>query len=235
MWVRAILAPSPFVRATVTNFFFCLSLNAFILLPLYIQALGGTEVEIGAIMGLYSAMGILCQPLIGPWVDVIGRRPFMLAGAGLNLAASLLATAPGGVGLLAVVRVLQGLGFSTFFVASFSYVVDIIPPARRGWALGLYGVSGFVATAIAPLIGEWVIRTACESHVRISRCSRRDLCAVVADAGGAAGREHAHHCCRQDHHGPSRVPRRRCSSPCSSAWAPGRSSRSCRPSRRRWG
>ena len=133
--MRAILAPSPFVRATVTNFFFCLSLNAFILLPLYIQALGGTEVEIGAIMGLYSAMGILCQPLIGPWVDVIGRRPFMLAGAGLNLAASLLATAPGGVGLLAVVRVLQGLGFSTFFVASFSYVVDIIPPARRGWAL----------------------------------------------------------------------------------------------------
>jgi MFS family permease len=105
-------------------------------------------------------MGILCQPLIGPWVDVVGRRPFMLAGAGLNLAASLLATAPGGVGLLALVRILQGLGFSTFFVASFSYVVDIIPPARRGWALGLYGVSGFVATAIAPLIGEWVIRTA---------------------------------------------------------------------------
>jgi len=160
MWVRAILAPSPFARATVTNFFFCLSLNAFILLPLYIQALGGTEVEIGVIMGLYSAMGILCQPLIGPWVDVVGRRPFMLAGAGLNLAASLLATAPGGVGLLALVRILQGLGFSTFFVASFSYVVDIIPPARRGWALGLYGVSGFVATAIAPLIGEWVIRTA---------------------------------------------------------------------------
>ena len=100
--------------------------------------------EIGAIMGLYSAMGILCQPLSGPGCDVIGRRPFMLAGVGLNLAASLLATAPGGVGLLAVVRVLQGLGFSTFFVASFSYVVDIIPPARRGWALGLYGVSGFV-------------------------------------------------------------------------------------------
>ena len=111
-------------------------------------------------MGLYSAMGIICQPLIGPWVDVVGRRPFMLAGAGLNLAASLLATAPGGVPLLALVRVLQGLGFSTFFVASFSYVVDIVPPARRGWALGLYGVSGFVATALAPLIGEWVVRTA---------------------------------------------------------------------------
>jgi MFS family permease len=131
-----------------------------VLLPIYIQQLGGNEIQIGLVMGLYSAVGIVCQPLIGPWVDVIGRRPFMLVGIGLNLAAAMLATAPGGVGLLAVVRALQGIGLSLFFVASFSYVVDIIPPARRGWALGIYGISGFVSTAVAPLIGEWVVRTA---------------------------------------------------------------------------
>jgi len=158
--VRSILAPTPFVRATVTNFFFFLSLNGFVLLPLYILQLGGTEIEIGLVMGIYSGVGILCQPLIGPWVDVIGRRPFMLVGIGLNLAAALLAIAPGGVPLLAVERALQGIGFSLFFVASFSYVVDLIPPAERGWALGIYGISGFVSTAVAPLVGEWVIRTA---------------------------------------------------------------------------
>jgi MFS family permease len=158
--VASILAPTPFVRATVTNFFFFLSLNGFVLLPLYILQLGGTEIEIGLVMGVYSGVGILCQPLIGPWVDVIGRRPFMLVGIGLNLAAALLAIAPGGVALLAVVRALQGIGFSLFFVASFSYVVDLIPPAERGWALGIYGISGFVSTAVAPLVGEWVIRTA---------------------------------------------------------------------------
>jgi MFS family permease len=148
------------VRATVTNFFFFLGANAYVLLPLHIQQLGGSEVEIGMVMGVYSGVGIVCQPLIGPWVDVVGRRPFMLIGIGLTLAASLLATLPGGVSLLALVRILQGIGFSTFFVASFSYVVDIIPPAERGWALGIYGVSGFVATAIAPVLSEWVIRTA---------------------------------------------------------------------------
>jgi len=152
-------SPSPFVRATVTNFFFFLSMNGFVLLPLHIQNLGGTEIEIGLVMGLYSGVGIVCQPLIGPWVDVLGRRPFMLAGVVLNVAASLLATVPGGVPLLAIVRVLQGIAFSTFFVGAFSYVVDIIPPAQRGWALGIYGVSGFVSTAFAPLLGEWIIRT----------------------------------------------------------------------------
>jgi MFS family permease len=150
--------PNPFVWATVTNFSFWLSMNGYVLLPLHIQRLGGTEIEIGLVMGLYSGVGIICQPLIGPWVDVIGRRPFMLAGVALNVFASLLATLPGGVPLLALVRVIQGFAFSTFFVGAFSYVVDIIPPARRGWALGIYGVSGFVATAFAPLLGEWIVR-----------------------------------------------------------------------------
>jgi MFS family permease len=148
------------VRATVTNFFFGFGVNGFVLLPLYIQQLGGTEVEIGLVMGLYSAVGIVCQTLIGPWIDVIGRRPFMLAGVALSLVAALLAAAPGGVPTLAVVRALQGVGFSMFFVAGFSYVVDIVPAAQRGWALGIYGVSGFISTAIAPLLGEWIIRTA---------------------------------------------------------------------------
>jgi MFS family permease len=157
--LASILAPTPFVRATVTTFFFFLGLNGFVLLPLYVQQLGGDEAQIGLVMGLYTGVGIVCQPLVGPWVDVVGRRPFMLTGIGLSVGASLLAAASAGVGLLAVVRVLQGIGVSLFFVASFSYVLDIIPPAERGWALGIYGVSGFVSTAVAPLLGEWVIRT----------------------------------------------------------------------------
>jgi len=156
--VFALPRPSPFVLATITNFSFFLSMNGYVLLPLYIQRLGGTEVEIGFVMGLYSGVGIVCQPLIGPWVDVIGRRPFMLVGVALNVAASLLATVAGSVPVLALVRLIQGLAFSTFFVGAFSYVVDIIPPKQRGWALGIYGVSGFVATAFAPLVGEWIVR-----------------------------------------------------------------------------
>jgi len=148
------------VRATVINFSFFLSFNAFVLLPLHIQELGGTEIEIGVLMGLYSAIGIVAQPLIGPWVDAIGRRFFMLAGAVLVLGAAVLAALFDSIAVLASVRVLQGFGFSAYFVAMFSYVVDLVPPAQRGWALGIYGVSGFVATAFAPLLGEIIVRRA---------------------------------------------------------------------------
>ena len=148
------------MRATVINFSFFLSFNAFVLLPLHIQELGGTEIEIGVLMGLYSAIGIVSQPLIGPWVDAIGRRLFMLLGAILVLGAAVLAALFDSLPVLASVRVLQGFGFSAYFVAMFSYVVDLVPPAQRGWALGIYGVSGFVATAFAPLLGEIVVRRA---------------------------------------------------------------------------
>jgi MFS family permease len=156
----AIVAHRDFARATLINFAFFLSFNAFVLLPLHIQELGGTEIEIGVVMGLYSGVGIVCQPLIGPWVDAIGRRFFMIAGASLVLAAAVLATLFDSIPVLASVRVLQGFGFSAYFVAMFSYVVDLVPPSQRGWALGIYGVSGFVATAFAPLIGELIVRRA---------------------------------------------------------------------------
>lgn len=156
--MQDILADPAFRRATLTNFFFFSSQNGFVLLPLYVKQLGGSEIEIGFVMGVYSAVGIVIQPLLGPWVDALGRKPFMFAGIVCVLLSTLLAAIAHSVPLLIVVRVLQGLGFSAFFVANFSYVLDLVEPARRGMALGIYGVSGFASTALAPLLGEWLVR-----------------------------------------------------------------------------
>src|SRR5207247_9184430 len=116
-----------------------------------IAPLGGTEREFGLVMRLDIAVGLACQPLIGPWTDGAGRKPFMLVGIALVILAALLSTVATSIPLLAFVRALQGLGFSCFFVSNYSFVIDLVPPARRGWALGIYGVAGLTATVTATL------------------------------------------------------------------------------------
>lgn len=147
-----------FFRVTSMNFFFFGSVNAFVLLPLYILQLGGTEAQIGLVMGMYNAAGIFCQPLVGAWVDRIGRRPFLLLGVSLVAVASVGFNLFAALPLFAVLRILQGVGFSAFFVSNYTMVVDLVPPERRGWALGIFGISGLLSTALAPLAGEVVIR-----------------------------------------------------------------------------
>jgi MFS family permease len=151
------LLGGPFAQAALTSFFFMSSLNCFILLPLYIHRLGGTEAEIGIVQGAYSAIGILCQPVVGLWLDRVGRRAFMILGVVLLMVSSASFIFTQSLPVLALLRVLQGLGFSTFFVANYVHVVGLVPVERRGWALGIYGLSGFLGTALAPVAGEIVV------------------------------------------------------------------------------
>jgi MFS family permease len=153
-----LIVGGPFARATLTNFFFMSSLSCFILLPLYVQRLGGTEAEIGLVQGVYSAAGIVCQPVIGLWLDRVGRRFFMALGVFLLIVSSAAFLVSHSLALLAALRVIQGFGFSAFFVANYLHVVDLVPVERRGWALGIYGVSGFLGTALAPVAGEIMVR-----------------------------------------------------------------------------
>lgn len=144
----------------LTSTLFFGSMNGFLLLPLYVHRLGGTEAEIGLVQGMYSAAGILGQPLIGLWVDRVGRRTFMLLGATLLVVGGAGFVGVASIPVFALLRAVHGLAFSAFFVANYVHVVDLVPPERRGWALGIYGLSGMVSTALAPALGEFIIRHA---------------------------------------------------------------------------
>ena len=153
-----ILVSGPFVRTMLTNFFFFGSLNGFILLPLYIHQLGGNEAAIGVVQGMYSATGIVCQPLVGAWIDRVGRHFFMVLGVVVLTVSCAAFVVTSSIALFAVLRAIQGVAFSAFFVANYIHVVELVPLERRGWALGIYGLSGMLSTSLAPLVGELLIR-----------------------------------------------------------------------------
>lgn len=165
-----------FFVASLSNFFFFASLNAFSLLPLYIKTLGGTESQIGWVMGSYSLTAILGQPLAGALVDRFGRKRFLLLGSALGMLASIgFAFSTHMDARFVLFRILQGIGYSTFYIANLTLVAEIVPSSRRGEAVGLFGISGLITIALSPALGELVIHRAGYSAF------------FLAAAGAAAG------------------------------------------------
>jgi len=130
----------------------------FFLLPKYlITELGAAEREVGLLMAGYGISMIACLPWVGRGSDRHGRRPYLLLGAGL-----LTLTAGAFVFIRALdtvpylLRGLQGIAFACWFVNASTLAVDLVDPARRGSALGLFGVSTLVTYGAAPALAEWI-------------------------------------------------------------------------------
>src|SRR5215510_7836369 len=154
-------SPSPILTAAASNFLFFTGLAGFVLLPIHLRRLGATDGQLGLIMACYSATAIVVQPVVGAWVDRGRRRAFLVTGAILTSAvAFLFAATPDALGLFPLLRALQGVAFSVFFIANFAVVVDLVPPDRRGQALGIFGISGLVSGAVGPALGEVVVDAA---------------------------------------------------------------------------
>ena len=160
MTVSSILTPA-FVTVSAGNFLFFTGLAAFVLLPLHLRSLGATDSQLGLIMGCYSGTAIVVQPLMGAWVDRGGRRAFLVSGAILTALVALgFAALPEALRWFPVLRALQGVAFSIFFIANFAVIVELAPPDRRSQALGIFGISGILSGAVGPVLGEALVRVA---------------------------------------------------------------------------
>lgn len=148
----------PFVLAALANFLFFTNLNAYTLLPLYIQHLGGREGQIGTIMAMYSLAAICCQLSVGPLIDRFGRKPFMLLGIAIAAGVAFSFTLTGTLGWhFYLLRFLQGLAYAAFITSNLTLLADLAPPSRRAEAVGIFGVSGLLTIALAPALGEAVL------------------------------------------------------------------------------
>ena len=116
--------------------------------------LGSGPAELGLALGAFSVTTLLLRPVVGRMADRVGRRPLLVAGAGLYavmIAAHLLVHQ---LWLLIVVRLLLGAAESLFFVAGFAALADLAPPGRAGEALSWNSVALYLGIAFGPGIGQ---------------------------------------------------------------------------------
>ncbi|MEE9253182.1 MAG: MFS transporter [Thermodesulfobacteriota bacterium] len=147
-----------FNLVTLANFFLFCNFSSFFLLPLFIKSLGGSEAQIGFIMGSFGITSLGSLPIVGYLIDKYGRRKFMLLGAAVMSLASfgnLFITEIGY--LIYIPRLLQGVGFAFFFTSAATAAADFVPFERRGQGLGIFGAFTIASYAIGPPVGEALI------------------------------------------------------------------------------
>ena len=66
------------------------SFSAFFLLPLYVMEQGGSQGDVGIVMGVFSMASALCRPWISSMIDRIGRKRSYTLGSILMVASPLL-------------------------------------------------------------------------------------------------------------------------------------------------
>jgi MFS family permease len=147
---------SQFWRVCLSALLFTSSFNMLIPeLPAYLTTLGGAEYK-GLIISLFTLTAMISRPFSGKLADKLGRVPVMLTGAMVCIVCSLIYPILTSVSGFLLLRLLHG--FSTGFTPTgqAAYVADIIPPHKRGEAMGYLGTASTLGMAGGPAIGGMI-------------------------------------------------------------------------------
>ena len=126
-------------------------------MPLYVADLGGTSTQIGLIIGLFALVAMIMRPPTGWLIDTRGDRMVLVAGMAIFLLASLGYLLAPSVGGILAVRLFHGLGMGLFPTAATVVIADLAPPARRGEAMGWFGIANSIGFIVGPAGGLAVV------------------------------------------------------------------------------
>jgi MFS family permease len=122
-------------------------------------ALGADAIGVGVAIGAFSVAALLLRPIVGWSSDRFGRKPLLVGGALLAVAAFALHLVANDLAVFIVARCLLGAGEGFFLVASLAAASDIAPEARRGEAISFFTLTLYVGLAVGPPIAEVVFAT----------------------------------------------------------------------------
>ena len=105
-------------------------------LPVHVKNLGAADQTVGWVNGIFTLAGLLTRPFVGAGLDSLGRKGIFLAGIALfALTTSSYGWLPT-VGLVLLVRFIQGFGWGAANGASNTIASDNLPKPRLAEGMG---------------------------------------------------------------------------------------------------
>jgi EmrB/QacA subfamily drug resistance transporter len=115
--------------------------------------------EVQWTIGAYLLSLASLMAVSGRLADLYGRRRMFLLGVALfGLASIACAVAPSQAALI-VARLAQGVGAALTQPLALAHATAIMPPERRGWAIGVLAGFGTTCLMIGPLLGGLLVET----------------------------------------------------------------------------
>jgi len=125
-------------------------------LPYIAGNLGASNDESTWVLTTYLVANAIVLPMSGFLVGLLGRkRFFMMCIIFFTLSSFLCGIAPS-LGMLLLFRVMQGAFGGGLQPMVQAILADTFPPAKRGMAFALYGITMVCAPAIGPTLGGWI-------------------------------------------------------------------------------
>jgi MFS family permease len=146
----------PFLLMCLSHALFAGSFNMMIPeLPDYLTKLGGADQK-GLIIALFTITAGVSRPFSGKLTDTVGRIPVMYIGTFACVVCSLMYPALAFLNGFFALRFFHG--FSTGFkpTGTTAYVADVVPPERRGEAMGILGICLSIGASSSPPLGSWI-------------------------------------------------------------------------------
>jgi len=120
--------------------------------PLYAQSLGFSASSIGLLVTVVTIASLALRPFLGGWLDRYSRKWIALIGTAIFAFATFWNGFAASMGLLIVIKALQGIGFSAHTTAVSTMATDVLPEERMSEGIGYMGLTGSVSLALAPAI-----------------------------------------------------------------------------------
>lgn len=126
-------------------------------MPLYISHIGGTEQQVGLVMGAFAIGLISSRPQLGTMADGHSRKRVLLIGLGVAAAAPLGYLLLPSVPMVFGLRAFHGISVAAFTTAYNALVVDFAPPQQRAEVLGGMSLVTPLGLALGPALGGFLV------------------------------------------------------------------------------
>jgi len=122
---------------------------------IYADRLHATGLTFGLLVGVYSLMQLIFNPLLGRWSDRVGRRRVLLISIAGSVASHILlgvADLAFSLPLLFLARAFDGITGANIATAQ-AYIADVTTPENRAKGMGYFGAAFGFGFVVGPALG----------------------------------------------------------------------------------